>query len=172
METTHRIKVKIGDAEFEAEGKPDLVTKQYDEFRAMLAQVPKASSSVSDSSQSIKKSGGGQGRSKLPTAILDAVFRKSDPLSLTDRPKTDNADADALLMLVYGHTEMLGQPDVTAATLAKSARQTGVKSDRIGRSIAAHGDFIKVTGAKKGTRYALNNLGISEAEKLITVAAK
>ena len=175
MEATHRMKVKIGPNEFEAEGKTELVKKQYDEFIAIVTRSLKASATVllPDSlPQTEKKQDAVVGRSKLPHAILDAVFRKGEPLSLMDRLKTDNADADALLLLVYGHTEMLGPSDVTAATLAKSAKQTGVNVERISRTIATHDNLIKISGAKKGTRYALNNVGIAEAEKLIIAIAK
>lgn len=170
MESTmHRIKVKIGNAEFEAEGKPELVKKQYDEFMAAVANLPKApaAESVAAPTAEPEPRPNAAGNSKLSTAIIDRVFRQDDPLSLMDTPKTDNAEADALLVLVYGHTELRGKPDVTGAALVKSASKTGLNIDRISRTVDARREFIRSSGVKKGTRYSLNNRGIAEAERLI-----
>jgi len=169
--TTHRIKVKIGNAEFEAEGKPELVKKQYDEFMAAVASLPKApitETPAEPKADPENNSGGaGTGNSKLPKPVIDRVFRQDDPLSLMDTPKTDNAEADALLVLVYGHTELRGKPDVTGDALVKSASKTGLNVDRISRTLDARRDFVRSSGVKKGTRYSLNNRGIAEAERLI-----
>jgi hypothetical protein len=174
MQAAHRVKSKVGENEFEAEGDRQWVDKKWEEFKAMVEGTPAgpASKHRETANMARQKRGAAPGRTKLSQSVLDAVFRKGDPLSLTDRPKSENGNADALLMLVYGHTEMLGEPEVTAAALAKSARQTGVSVDRIGRVIGAYGDLIKVSGVKKGTRYSLNNRGIAEAEKLISAMAK
>ena len=165
METTHRMKVKLGSNEFEAEGDPALVKKQWEEFKAIVAQLPKEPAVDKPSTPSPHKPGITHGT--IPKTILDRVFRPGDPLSLMDTPKTDNAEADALLVLIYGHTEMVGQPEVTAAALAKSASKTGIDVYRIGRTLAAKEALIRSSGVKKGTRYSLNNRGIAEAEKLI-----
>jgi hypothetical protein len=167
MEIPHRMKVKLGSNEFEAEGKPELVKKQWEEFKVMVAQLASkqtAETPVVPPTPGVQKP---VIHSKLPKALLDRVFRQGEPLSLMDTPKTDNAEADALLVLVYGHTEMIGKPDVTAAMLAKSASKTGINVYRIGRTISAREAYIRSSGLKKGTRYSLNNRGIAEAEKLI-----
>ena len=172
MDTTHRMKVKLGSNEFEAEGNPELVKKQWEEFKAIVAQLPKEPFDVNPADPATQKSAAPAIHSKLPKAALDRVFRQGDPLSLMDIPKTDNAEADALLVLLYGHTERIGQPDVTAAALAKSASKTGLDVYRIGRTLAAKEAFIRSSGKKKGTRYSLNNKGIAEAEKLIKAMAQ
>lgn len=166
---THRIKIKLGNAEFEAEGSPELVKKQYADFMAAVANLPKAASETpaEPNSNEAKPDGNDAISSRLPKAIVDRVFRWDDPLSLMDTPKTDNAEADALLVLVYGHTELRGKPDVTGAALVKSASKTGLNVDRISRTLDARRDFVRSSGVKKGTRYSLNNRGITEAERLI-----
>lgn len=175
MGTPHHLKIKLGDAEFEASGDATVVAKQYEEFKAMVAHranLPPPSAAAVRPTAAAGAVVTAHGRSRLTQTVLDAVFRKSEPLSLTDRPKSDNADADALLILIYGHTEMRGQSDVTAATLANSARQTGINAERVGRTLGVHNALIKVSGARKGTRYALNNPGIAEAERIISSMAK
>lgn len=171
MEPVHRIKVKIGTAEFEAEGKRDLVVKQYDEFIAIVSQMPKVAANEAQPAlppDAEKKVHAAFGSSKIPKSVLDRVFRQNGVLSLMDTPKTDNAEADALLVLIYGHTELTGKPDVTGVALVKSASKTGLNIDRVSRTIEARADLIRCSGIKKGTRYSLNNRGIAEAERLIT----
>jgi hypothetical protein len=167
METTHRMKSKIGENEFEAEGDRQWVDKKWEEFKAIVAHTPKAHSAERRGDPAANALAASLLHSKIPKVILDRVFRQGDPLSLMDTPKTDNAEADALLVLIYGHTEMIGQPEVTAAALAKSASKTGVDVYRIGRTLAAKEQYIRSSGVKKGTRYSLNNRGIVEAERLI-----
>jgi hypothetical protein len=169
MEAKHRMKVKIGPNEFEAEGEADLVTKQYNDFIAIVSQMPKAAagdqgpSSESDEEKPNDRIANGA----ISRAVLDRVFRQDEPLSLMDTPHTDNAEADALLVLIYGHTEMRGKPDVTGAALVKSASKTGLNIARISRTVDARREFIRSSGVKKGTRYSLNNRGIAEAKRLI-----
>jgi hypothetical protein len=177
MEAPHRMKVKLGPNEFEAEGKAELVKKQYADFLAMVAQfhgTAPAEKADDRLPETAKKAGSDADANKAATsnikidkAILERVFRMEDPLSLMDTPNTDNADADALLVLIYGHTEMAGRPDVTGTMLVKSAGKTGLNIDRVSRTVEARRELIRSSGVKKGTRYSLNNRGIAEAERLI-----
>src|ERR1700730_17853323 len=102
MEPMHRIKVKIGAAEFDAEGSPELVKEQYEAFLSAISQQPTLLVNPEPSSPSKSEPQMVQG--KFARALIDRVFRQGDPLSLMDTPKTDNADADAILVLIYGHT--------------------------------------------------------------------
>jgi hypothetical protein len=167
MEDRHRIKAKIGPHEFEAEGKEAIVIKQYDSFLAAVKAMASAPQSHDAGAKLAPEQSKLRPDAAIPKDVLARVFRDGDPLSLMHPPKTDKADADGLLMLIYGYTEMMGKPDVTAATLALAARKTGLKVDRLSRSLAAHEALIGVSGAKKGTRYTLNNRGIAEAKRLI-----
>jgi len=166
MEPMHRIKVKIGAAEFDAEGSPDLVKEQYEAFLRIVSQQPQPvlkAETIADPEKPEPQVVHG----KIPQPVIDRVFKQGNLLTLMDTPKTDNAEADALLVLVYGHTELAGMQDVTAATLVKSADKTGLNIDRVSRTIEARKDLIRSSGVKKGTRYSLNNRGIAEAERLI-----
>lgn len=175
MDDRHRIKAKIGPHEFEAEGKEAIVIKQYDSFLAALKAMvaaPVAADIGAKPAPEQTKATLLLPDAPIPKDVLARVFRDGDPLSLMHPPKTDKADADGLLMLIYGYTEMVGKPDVTAATLAVAARKTGLNVDRLSRSIAAHEALIGVSGMKKGTRYTLNNRGIAEAKRLILASVE
>ena len=88
-------------------------------------------------------------------------------MSLLATPKSEKADADSLLVLIYGLTEVKGEQAVTGTTLRKSASKSGVNVGRIGETLNARADLIQAGGERKGRRYSLNNRGIAEAERLI-----
>lgn len=170
METTHRLKMKIGPHEFEAEGKPELVKKQFEEWKALIGESRPASLvEVLSSLPKAKPPASGEswGSTEMPASVLDRVFRKGDPLSLLATPKSENSDVDALLVLIYGLTELRGEPAVTGTALKKSASKSGVNVNRISPTLRARADLIQAAGTKKGKRYSLNNRGIAEAKRII-----
>lgn len=163
MDTTHRIKVKIGPAEFEAEGDPELVKQQFAEFMAAVSAIPQA--------QPDKPPGlpprNDPGASLISKDIFDRVFRRDDGISLLAMPRTDNAEADALIVLLYGFLKLENQRAITGVALMSAAKQSGINVDRIDRTINARPDLIQAAGNKRGRRYSLNNRGIAEAERLL-----
>lgn len=169
MEQAHRIKIKIGNAEFDAEGSPELVKEQFKEFMAAISLMgsDKPLSIVPTGTPDVPPNPAPSDKSGVDASILERIFMRGDPLSLAALPKSDNANPDALLVLLYGYTKILGQPQVTGTMLMKSAKKSGVNVDRIDRVINAHTDFILSAGAKKGMRYSLNNRGVQAAEQII-----
>ena len=170
MEATHRIKVKLGLNEFEAEGKQELVKQQYADFLEAVKQTSISAPIAPPPTQPKPNTPTEENvwvGSKIPTAILDRIFRKGDPLSLLATPRSEKANADSLLVLIYGLTELKGEQAVTGTTLRKSASKSGVNVNRIGETLNAHADLIQAGGERKGRRYSLNNRGIAEAERII-----
>ena len=84
-------------------------------------------------------------------------------------PKTEDPDADALLLLVYGYQEL--RPNdypVSGVRLMQSAKQSGLHQvDRIDRTIDAHTQFVNSAGSRRGKKYSLNNQGSLKAKELI-----
>lgn len=172
-EKTHRIRVKIGQAEFEAEGPLDTVNEQFTSF---MQAVQAAGSTVSnqetprDEQDRDGDKGGGRppGAGEVTNELLDRVFHDhGDIISLTAIPDTENQKADSLLLLLYGFDKLKGESKITGVTLMKACRQSGVKMDRVDRIIDARSDLIMSGGAKRGKRYQLNNKGILHAEEII-----
>lgn len=169
---THRIKAKIGEHEFDAEGDRELVSKQYDQFLATvnaLSQLPKKDATQDDNTvnppTNVNKS-----EETIPRDVLNRVFRTDEPLSLLAKPMTDNVDADGLIILIYGMRVLKGEQTVTGLALMKSAKQSGLKlkADRVDRTLASYvGELVNSAGKKRGLRYSLNNRGIAHAESLI-----
>jgi hypothetical protein len=176
METTQRIKVKIGAAEFEAEGLPDLVKQQFDSFLQAVAANPtpppieprNAAAPAEPRDDPPAPTPPGDNLSpELSEATMNRVFRQDGVLSLMALPKGANAASDAALVLLYGYTKLRDTPAVTGVTMMKSLNQSGLKVDRIDRTLEVHTDFVMAAGYKRGRRYSLNNRGLTEAERKI-----
>lgn len=180
METTHRIKIKLGDAEFEAEGPSDLINAQFSAFlEAVSKATPKAAPTPVAPSSNTSDDGANANDAASATAVttpaapnvssdtLSRVFKVNDTVSLLAIPKTDKPAADALLVILYGYDRMKSISAVTGTTLMKGAKQSGINIDRIDRIMGTRDEFVNFAGAKKGRRYSLNNRGVAEAEKII-----
>lgn len=170
---THRIKVKLGDAEFDAEGSAEAVQAQYDAFLKLVeAARTKPTTSVAIVPQTptpftpetpIPPAGGA-----VRPATLDRVFRKDDNLSLVALPSGDAREEDAMLALLYGYRVLLGVQHVTGTLLKKSALLSGVTVDRADRIMnGLIPNFVLAGGVKKAKRYQLNNRGTARAEAII-----
>lgn len=161
----HRIKAKLGPHEFDAEGDRELVSKQYDQFIAAVTAFSQAPTvpavpTITDNNAVAP-----------PTdELLNRVFRNDEPFSLLAKPKSDNIDADGLIVLMYGMDVIKGEKFVTGSMLMKSAKQSGLKlkADRVDRTIDEYvGKYVNAAGMKRGLRYSLNNDGIKYAARLI-----
>ena len=181
METTHRIKIKLGDAEFDAEGQSDLINAQFSAFldavskatpkaAPVLAPAPATPSSDTSAEGANANSAAAASSFNVPSVSSDTlsrVFKVNDTVSLLAIPKTDKPAADALLVILYGYDRMKSINAVTGTTLMKAAKQSGINIDRIDRIMGTRDEFVNFAGAKKGRRYSLNNRGAAEAEKII-----
>ena len=170
MADTHKMRVKIGDAEFEAEGSEEAVKAQFASFLDILKAAP-ARQKPAD-----KKPVDGNGAqadaldvlTPPGTDLLARVFQNdNDLVSLRLLPRTPNAASDTLLLLLYGYVHLKNEAMVLGTHLIKAAHQSGVKLDRIDRVIAKHDDLLLKGGARKGTKYGLNNRGKEKAKELM-----
>ncbi len=173
---THRIKVKLGDAEFDAEGSPEAVQAQYDAFLAAVAAVPRktpdsqaqpvvvGAAALATGQATVNGVGAVSG---VATGIMERVFRQGDTLSLAALPRGDNAAADAMLALLYAYLRLKNEGSVTGTLLMKSAKKSGVNIERVDRIMDRLTDFVLAAGVKKAKRYQLNNPGILRAEAIV-----
>lgn len=158
----HKVRVKIGDAEFEAEGSEQTVKEQYESFLASLAASP-ANGGKKAAEEPPPKDPDTNNERLIARAFKD----EGGILSLRLHPKGDNRDADALLMILYGYLMLRNERDVLSTHLARSASQTGLGLDRLDRTMAKNEAFCGRGGERKGTYWSLNNMGIEKAKELI-----
>ena len=181
-----RIKMRIGDAEFEAEGPVALVKEQFDAFMAavkeiaaasekigkIIATVPAAVTATSALAGAASSVSNMIGTLSEPAPITDELLarvyrRDGDGVSLLGLPRTDEPNADALVALLYGYRRLLNRTAVSGYMLIRAAKQSGVAIPRVDTTLAKRSEYVLAAGSKRGRVYSLNNPGVIFAEELL-----
>jgi hypothetical protein len=161
MELT-KLKMKIGDHEFEAEGPPELVKEQLSAFREMVANAPAAA--VSD--RIATANDGEVPPVKNGTTRLESIMRtEGRVVSLTARA---NSAEEAALLILLGQRSFRNNEAVTGAEIVDGLQVTGqmvARLDRLMDKIAAEGNAI-IIGTHRAKRYRLTNQGFSRAQEI------
>lgn len=157
-----KIRFRLGDREFEAEGEKDAVQAQWETARAWLFQE-----------EADKKSGRPlppPGEEKTLQKSLFDVNAGRGSLRLRVLPPGGPGGerlSRALLLLLHGYHTLLHQNDVPAIRLADDLRMSGFSGvRRLSRAFAAletQGHAIR-SGTGKGSRYRATGPGMQEAQ--------
>jgi hypothetical protein len=180
---SQRLKVKVGPHEFEAEGPPDAVAKQFSEWREMISAVPVAKPEndakpvgaalvgVSATAQP-----GTLGfASAPPTVIMESVVpdvfitdTKRNIVSLRVHPTGESRNADAALLILYGYRRLLQREEVLAGHIKDSLDESGIRIDRVDRTLGPYTTerLLLKAGMGKGGKYRLTQTGYQRAETL------
>jgi hypothetical protein len=157
METT-KIKIRIGDNEFEAEGPVDTVHAQFEAFKELVSASPR---------QVPPRNNGGsvelQENKSDPHIPLENILHISGRVvSLTALPASV---ADAALLVMLGHKDMRNNVAVTGQEIGDGLAQSGRPVPRVDRVMekAISDAFVLKTGIKRATRYRLTNQGLNKA---------
>ena len=157
-----RIRTKVGDAEFDAEGPAEIVKEQFDRFwRAAYGR------SAPDP---------GRERTAPPAPTKEFHFEDEGLLRvfatrnrvLALRSTEGVSPTDAAILLLYGYLKA-GSVQVTGATLLKSMRESGIESARIDRLYDEAVGMVQSEGQRRGKRYRLTDAGKERAEALSTM---
>jgi hypothetical protein len=159
-----RLRVRIGDVEFEAEGSREAVEAQ---FQAVRPYFP-AAATVSDVSSQDLAQITPQPTRQAPNSALEDEFRGI--LKISGRVVSVNAaplDAgDAALLVLYGQRLARNNDAVTGNEFVRGLTSTGGvvigRSDRLFESLARRGDIV-ITGRHRAKRYQLTNAGLIKA---------
>ena len=188
VETPYKVRIKIGDAEFEAEGEKATVDAQFAAFLAAMSAQPKPAPAAhapqplhASGAATAGDQGGGNGNGDgggdngqngdaLDSAMLKKAFSNAkDMVSLNMLPnKSSSKESDTLLMLLYGFMVLKGQEMVLGTQLIRAARQSGITLARVDRAIAKYDTLLLKGGQRKGVKYGLNNQGQRKAKEMIT----
>ena len=165
METT-RIKVKIGDHEFDAEGPVQTVQAQFEAFREIVSSIPRQKSEppASHTVQATDKTADANGMPHIP--IEKILHLSGRVVSLTALPKSAT---DAALLIMLGQKDLRNNVSVTGQELGDGLAESGRDVPRVDRVMdsALKEQWVLKTGVKRGTRYRLTNVGLAKA---LTVA--
>lgn len=168
----HKIHIRIGDAEFTAEGAQEAVSEQFARFIEVLSKAPTAPAVPSGPAARYKVS-------ETPPAddnhvvvgddVLHRVYSRDEQFGVLLKilPKTERAQADALLLLLHGFAELMNQRDVLGGTLIRAARQSGVQIERVDTVLEFYDSLTTKAGFKRGRKYGLNLRGTEKAREIL-----
>lgn len=170
MDDTYRLKIKIGNFEFEAEGPPDAVREQFQSFKELVAMCPpaaepKAQETPVDSSLPPLLPPAPTDMASIDSS-LDKIMRLDNRIvSLTVRPTSPE---EATLLLLYGQKVKRQNDSVTGYEILTGFETTGLGSPRVDRlmdKLSQDGDAI-VIGERRAKRYRLTNAGLIKARQI------
>ncbi len=161
METS-KIKIKIGDHEFEAEGPAESVQRQFDAFKEIIASI--SSKPAAPSLQNANNLPNNQGHStSFPHVHLEKIMHGvGRVVSLTAIPASTE---DAALLVMLGHKDMRNNHAVTGQEIGDGLAQSGRPVPRVDRIMekAIESAYVLKSGIKRSTRYRLTNEGLKKA---------
>jgi hypothetical protein len=177
VDGNQKLRIKVGEHEFEAEGPPEAVQAQFEMFKQLLTAsaailqprpIAAAAESAADEAAEIQTPGNG---AKREAGAVDTDLHKimrvdGRIVSFTVPPAT--ADA-ALLLLLYGQKILRQNDGVTGNEVISGLTTTGGlginRPDRMLARAATSGDVI-VIGEGRSKRYRLTNTGLAKARQL------
>lgn len=163
--TDYRLKIKVGEHEFEAEGPADVVQSQFAAFRDLIGMIgiEKTRTSTENTiamSESEKPVNNG-----VPgTLPLEKIMRAEGRLiSLTVRAASIQ---EAILAVMLGQRQFRANDSVTGSEILDGLRESGQAVSRIDHTLNQLSDdgSVITIGAHRGRRYRLTNAGVSRAQ--------
>lgn len=173
MESPHKLRVKIGINEFEAEGEPEWLSTQLQTWRELVSAAPRMTPPAQPL-QEVETPIDGEKLDEELAPKLGKVFsvdKNKKLVSLRVQPTGNDRDADAIVLLLFGYAQLLGESDVLVGLIKESMAVSGLRVDRIDRAIAPHqtAGYVRKGGTAKGSKYRLTNTGESKARELVSV---
>lgn len=166
METS-KIKIKIGQHEFEAEGPTESVQSQFQAFKELIATAQTQINDTSANSQKQEQSRETQQQPKQNGGLaLDKIMRMDGRvISLTAQA---GSEEDSVLLLMLGQKNYRNNETVTGNELMSGLLQSGIRVprvDRITEKLTDSGLVIRI-GAHRATRYRFTNQGMVRAQEI------
>jgi hypothetical protein len=156
----YRLKLKVGEHEFEAEGPPESVERQFQAWKELIATAPRQKENTPAVSSDQEKK---VDNPEVPLA-LDRIMRMDERIiSLTAPPELA---PEAALLILLGQRQLRSNEAVTGNEMMEGMQQSGfrlARVDRVLENLATDGSVIR-SGAHRGTRYRLSNTGLTRAQ--------
>lgn len=160
----YKLKVKIGDFEFEAEGPAEDVQQQFAAFKELISSVSpiKKTSDIAEQTQNATST---NHNNNTPPA-LEKVTRVDDRIvSLTGRA---DSTPEAIMVILLGQKTFRSNESVTGGEIIDGLKQSGIVVPRIDYQLdkmATEGSVIKF-GTGRASRYRLTNQGAARAQEI------
>lgn len=173
MAETKHIRMKIGDAEFEADVPADSVQGMYEQFLTAIgsrpaAALPPAQVEIPNKEPIVPAIPSVISSNGMDDVMAARLFelRQDGTVALRALPKGEQREADAYLLLLYGYRRLKNEERILGTQLLQSARYSGIPDWRPADALSAHDQYVIRGGIKKGSTYQLNNPGVTKAEEI------
>ncbi|MGC2245918.1 MAG: hypothetical protein WA609_04880 [Terriglobales bacterium] len=158
MDNPFKLKIKVGEHEFESEGPIDVVQAQFAAFRDLISTIPPKRENLPAAEEQRSAE-----QAPLPHLQLTKILKVDGRvISLTAR--CDTVD-EAVLVILLGQLEIRDNQEVTGAEIMDGLKQSGFTIGRVDKTmdkLARDGSVITM-GVNRGRRYRLTNLGKNNA---------
>jgi hypothetical protein len=169
-----RLKLKVGQHEFEAEGDQESVERQLAVWRELIAS-PSSAIPVAPSPPPITPPlpPSGEAALPIPPAVeprrteYDRLFQHdARVVSLTAMPNGQRI-ADSALLILLGQKIYNNADLVTGQQITDGLAQSGITVERMDRSWGEHLDVnVLRSGQRRGVKYRLTNPGLAKAKEI------
>ena len=157
MDNALRVRIKLGENEFEAEGSPDVVQTQIATFERLIGRsVEPVRAAIADSIPPIKNIVRADG--KIVSLTVDC---QSLP--------------QAVLAMLLGHRELRGASWVSGSEIMAGLRASGKQIGRADNILKRHANLghVVIHGKRRLKRYRLTTDGVERAKAIAqTLAGK
>jgi hypothetical protein len=159
---TSKIRIKIGEHEFEAEGTTESVQAQLETFKVMLTSINDIP--ARPVAQEVKQAAPIIADTGDPTHVpLEKILHVSGRVvSLTAIPSSTEM---AALLILLGHKNLRNNESVTGQEIGDGLAQSGrpvARTDRVMEKAITEA-YVMKSGFKRSTRYRLTNSGNQKA---------
>jgi hypothetical protein len=186
MTEFRRLKMKIGEAEFEADVPENKVQTMYAQFLFMLERRSQADVRLfdtaarkhqeePDSDATVRAGSSAEALCETESfgkpfdqTLLPRIFdlREDGAVTLKVLPTGPDRGADAMLLLLYGYYRLKNEEFVLATHLFRAAEQSGISLRRPANEYVRNGRFVNRGGQRKGSHYSLNSQGLAMAKEM------
>jgi FKBP-type peptidyl-prolyl cis-trans isomerase (trigger factor) len=157
MDTPLKLKMKIGEHEFEADGPAEVVQAQLALFKEMIANATPKQSDAAPQEREIAN------LDSLPHQPIEKIM-KSEGRVVSLTAKCETVD-EAVLLILLGQKDFRNNQEVTGSEIMDGLKQSGYQIERVDRvtdKLSQDGDMITI-GVHRGRRYRLTNQGLAKA---------
>jgi hypothetical protein len=171
MDNQTRLKIKVGEHEFEASGEPEDVKEQYRMFVELVGTMartphPQPQTPSLNDTPEVDSSTPSPSTPANELALTKIMKQEGRVVSLTVRPKSL---VDAIMLLMLGHKVIRNSEYTTGAELIDGLKTSGgitfSRIDKLMEKISDDGDII-VTGERRGKKYRMTNAGMTKARQI------
>ena len=168
----YKLRVKIGTAEFEAEGPEQMVKEQFAEFKKMIEPRPSnAGPAAPGAMPNGHRDSGLETAHELPPGYerMYQVEERSGRrfVKLHFLPTGEGREAVALRLVLLGYRKALSEDRVRVTTLLEALRGSGLPLQRLDgyAAEAINQGLLLKGGTGKGGTYGLSVTGVKRAEE-------